>query len=38
VVLPEQAPAVIPLRLDIEGDVDVEVPDLARYETKTAPS
>ena len=23
----------LPIRLDIEGDVDVEVPDLARYET-----
>jgi hypothetical protein len=34
VVLPDVAPAVVPLRLDIEGDVDVEVPDLARYETE----
>ena len=38
VVLPDVAPAVIALRLDIEGDVDVEVPDLARYETGRAGS
>jgi hypothetical protein len=38
VVLPDVAPAVVPLRLEIEGDVDVEVPDLARYETERAPS
>ena len=38
VVLPDVAPAVVPLRLDIEGDVDVEVPDLARYETERAQS
>ena len=33
VVLPDQPRPEVPLRLDIEGDVDVEVPDLARYET-----
>jgi transposase len=38
VVLPEVAPAPVPLRLDIEGDVDVEIPDLARYETDGARS
>jgi hypothetical protein len=37
-VLPDVAPAAVPLRLDIEGDVDVEVPDLARYETEGAQS
>ena len=34
VVTPEEEPHPVPLRLDIEGDVDVAVPDLARYETK----
>jgi transposase len=33
VVVPDEAPTVLPLRLDIEGDVDVEPPDLGRYET-----
>lgn len=33
IVLPDDVTPPIPLRLDIEGDVDVEVPDLARYET-----
>ena len=34
VVLPDEQPRPeVPLRLDIEGDVDVEVPDLSRYET-----
>jgi hypothetical protein len=33
VVLPDEEPHQVPLRLDIEGDVDVEVPDLSRYET-----
>jgi transposase len=33
VVVPDEVPSPIALRLDIEGDVDVEVPDLARYET-----
>jgi len=32
VVVPDDAPTVVPLRLDIEGDVDVDVPGLARYE------
>ncbi len=32
-VLPEQAPANVPIRLDIEGDVNVATPDLGRYET-----
>jgi len=36
VVVPDEAPKRLPLRLDIEGDVDVEVPDLARYETDGA--
>jgi hypothetical protein len=31
-VVPGEVPAVAPVRLDIEGDVDVEVPDLSRYE------
>ena len=31
-------PATLPLRLDIAGDVDVDVPDLARYETDGARS
>ena len=30
---PTSSRSQVPLRLDIEGDVDVEVPDLARYET-----
>ena len=34
VVIPDVAPEQVPLRLDIEGDVEVEVPDLARYETR----
>ena len=34
VVTPEEEPHPVALRLDIEGDVDVAVPDLARYETK----
>jgi hypothetical protein len=38
VVLPDVAPAAIPLRLEIEGDVEVEVPDLGRYEIGKAPS
>jgi transposase len=38
VVLPDVARSVAPLRLEIEGDVDVEVPDLARYETEGAQS
>ncbi|MGH9205911.1 MAG: IS21 family transposase, partial [Acidimicrobiales bacterium] len=33
VVVPDVVAAPVPRRLDIEGDVDVEVPDLARYET-----
>jgi len=33
VVIPDVVPRQIPLRLDVEGDVDVDVPDLARYET-----
>jgi hypothetical protein len=33
VVIPDVVPRQIPLRLDVEGDVDVPVPDLARYET-----
>jgi hypothetical protein len=32
-VLSDEEPHQVPLRLDIEGDVDVEVPDLSRYET-----
>jgi len=38
IVVPEIAPAVVALRLDIEGDVDVAVPDLARYEIDGARS
>ena len=34
VVLPDEQPHQVPLRLDIEGDVDVEVPDLSRYGTE----
>ncbi len=34
VVLPDEKPVQVPLRLDIEGDVDVEVPDLSRYGTE----
>jgi hypothetical protein len=34
VVLPDEQPHQVPLRLDLEGDVDVEVPDLSRYETE----
>jgi len=34
-VLPEEPPSPTPVRLDIEGDVDVEVPDLSRYEMGT---
>ena len=33
VVLPDEVPTVVPSRLDVHGDVEVEVPDLARYET-----
>jgi len=34
IVVPDENPVpAVALRLDIEGDVDVEVPDLARYET-----
>jgi hypothetical protein len=32
VVIPDVVPRQIPLRLEVEGDVDVAVPDLARYE------
>lgn len=38
VVVPDEEPDRIPLRLDIGGDVDVAVPDLARYETGGAGS
>jgi transposase len=31
-VLPEEVQLAAPIRLDIEGDVDVAVPDLSRYE------
>ena len=31
---PMSNPSQVPLRLDIEGDVDVEVPDLSRYGTR----
>jgi transposase len=34
VVFPDEPPVPVPLRLDIEGDVDVEVPDLSRYGTE----
>lgn len=34
VVLPDDQPVQAPLRLDIDGDVDVEVPDLSRYGTE----
>ena len=34
VVLPDEQPVQVPLRLDIEGDVNVEVPDLSRYGTE----
>ena len=34
IVLPDEKPVQVPLRLDIEGDVDVEVPDLSRYGTE----
>ena len=38
IVVPDDPPAAtLPLRLDIAGDVDVDVPDLARYETDGAP-
>jgi hypothetical protein len=33
VVIPDAPSQHVAMRLDIEGDVDVEVPDLARYET-----
>jgi hypothetical protein len=33
IVTPDDVAAPVPLRLDIAGDVEVEVPDLARYET-----
>ena len=38
VVVPDEVERPVPLRLDIEGDVEVEVPDLARYETDGARS
>ena len=39
IVVPDDPPAAtLPLRLDIAGDVDVDVPDLARYETDGARS
>jgi hypothetical protein len=39
IVMPDDTPApVVPRRLDIRGDVDVDVPDLARYETDGARS
>ena len=39
IVVPDDPRAVtLPLRLDIAGDVDVDVPDLARYETDGAGS
>ena len=31
-VVPDEPKAASPIRLDIEGDVDVEVPDPSRYE------
>ena len=34
-VLPAELPMAAPIRLEVEGDVDVEVPDLSRYETGT---
>jgi hypothetical protein len=34
VVVPDEKPVQVPLRLDIEGDVDVDVPDLSRYGTE----
>jgi transposase len=37
-MLPDETPHQAPLRLDIEGDVDVEIPDLTRYETRGAGS
>ncbi len=36
-VLPDEAPPAAPVRLEVQGDVDVEVPDLARYETGGRP-
>ena len=33
-VVPDVVPAAAPIRLDVRGDVDVEVPDLSRYETE----
>ena len=38
VVLPDEKPVQVPLRLDVEGDVDVEVPDLSRYRTEAGSS
>jgi transposase len=39
IVVPDEvAPTAVPLRLDIAGDVDIDVPDLARYETDEARS
>ena len=35
---PETPPRNVSVRLEIEGDVDVEVPDLARYSTEKAKS
>jgi hypothetical protein len=37
-VLGDEPPRNVPVRLVISGDVDVEVPDLARYETEGAKS
>jgi transposase len=36
VVLPDEKPTQVPLRLNIDGDVDVEVPDLSRYGTESS--
>jgi transposase len=38
IVVPDDLPTTLPLRLDIAGDVEVDVPDLARYETDGARS
>jgi transposase len=37
IVIPDAPPEQVPFRLDVEGDVDVEVPDLSRYETEVGP-
>jgi hypothetical protein len=34
VVIPDAPPEQVPVRLDIDGDVDVAVPDLSRYGTE----